>query len=158
VLAIAGTFKSLADLSGPKELVIRARFTDTLFECWVALVIQTWATDYDGFTHVPTRSHKLIYESVELHIGDKVFVPHEGLQAMVIARDFDYDLDTLRLLMPLGHDLEVAARIPGMAEFRALRGLKTCRILVSEEEKNLNGASVQKMIERMTEDVYKPQG
>jgi len=39
VLALAGTFRSLADLSGLTELVIRASFTDILFECWVALVI-----------------------------------------------------------------------------------------------------------------------
>ncbi|KAK3081006.1 hypothetical protein LTS18_011103, partial [Coniosporium uncinatum] len=94
----------------------------------------------------------------DLDIGDKVFVPHEGVQAMVVTKDYDYDPDTLRLLKPLGQDLEVAARIPGMIEFRALRGLETCKILVSEEQKNPNGASVQEMIQWMTEHVYKPRG
>jgi len=95
---------------------------------------------------------------VELGIGDWVFVPHEGVQAMVVTKDYDYDPDTHRLLRPLGQDLEVAAVIPDMVEFRALRGLETCKILVSGEEKKLNGASVQKMIEWMTEHVYKPRG
>jgi len=39
VLALACAFQTLADLSGLKELIIRASFTDILFQCWVALVI-----------------------------------------------------------------------------------------------------------------------